>query len=158
MQTRGAPLIGAVGAYGLALAVRDDASDEHIQKMVEMLAETRPTAINLKWALWRMRGALLQSSARQARRPRLEGSRADRRRGRGDERSDRKERPQPSSAIWRPEKPGKTVNILTHCNAGWLATVDYGTALAPIYLAHDEGIPIACLGRRNAARAARARR
>src|SRR5258708_7306535 len=59
MQTRGAPLIGAVAAYGLALAVREDASDENIQKVVEMLAETRPTAINLKWALWRMRGALL---------------------------------------------------------------------------------------------------
>src|SRR5258708_28295593 len=55
MQTRGAPLIGVVGAYGLALAVREDAADENIQKGVEMLAETRPTAINLKWALWRMR-------------------------------------------------------------------------------------------------------
>ena len=59
MQTRGAPLIGAVGAYGLALAVREDASDEAINHTLEMLAETRPTAINLKWALWRMRGALL---------------------------------------------------------------------------------------------------
>src|SRR5882724_3634271 len=59
MNTRGAPLIGVVGAYGLALAMRDDASDDHIQKMVELLAQTRPTAINLKWALWRMRGALL---------------------------------------------------------------------------------------------------
>src|SRR6202000_1559012 len=55
MQTRGAPLIGAVAAYGLALAVRQDASDDAINHMVEMLAETRPTAINLKWALWRMR-------------------------------------------------------------------------------------------------------
>src|SRR5215475_13890775 len=59
MNTRGAPLIGVVGAYGLALAVREDASDDNIQQMVEMLAETRPTAINLKWALWRMRGLLL---------------------------------------------------------------------------------------------------
>ena len=59
MKTRGAPLIGAVGAYGLALAVREDASDDGINATVEMLAETRPTAINLKWALWRMRGALL---------------------------------------------------------------------------------------------------
>ena len=62
MQTRGAPLIGAVGAYGLALAVREDASDENIQKVVEMLAETRPTAINLRWALGRMRDALQQES------------------------------------------------------------------------------------------------
>ncbi len=59
MQTRGAPLIGLVGAYGLALAVREDASDDAINQTVEMLAETRPTAINLRWALWRMRGALL---------------------------------------------------------------------------------------------------
>src|SRR6185437_14925633 len=59
MQTRGAPLIGAVGAYGLGLAVREDASDDAINQTVEMLAQTRPTAINLKWALWRMRGALL---------------------------------------------------------------------------------------------------
>src|ERR1700760_2285451 len=56
MQTRGAPLIGAVGAYGLALAVRADPSDDAITAALEMLAETRPTAINLKWALWRMRG------------------------------------------------------------------------------------------------------
>src|SRR5215468_5652594 len=65
MITRGAPLIGVVGAYGLALAVRDDPSDDNIQEMVEMLAETRPTAINLKWALWRMRGALLNQPREQ---------------------------------------------------------------------------------------------
>jgi methylthioribose-1-phosphate isomerase len=141
MNTRGAPLIGVVGAYGLALAVRQDASDDHIQKMVEMLAETRPTAINLKWALWRMRGALLN----QPREKRAElawkeaGLIAD-------------EDVAMSEAIGKnglkiirdiaAKKPGETVNILTHCNAGWLATVDYGTALAPIYLAHDEGIPL----------------
>jgi methylthioribose-1-phosphate isomerase len=141
MNTRGAPLIGVVGAYGLALAVRQDASDDHIQKMVEMLAETRPTAINLKWALWRMRGALLN----QPREKRAElawkeaGLIAD-------------EDVAMSEAIGKnglaiirdiaAKKKGKTVNILTHCNAGWLATVDYGTALAPIYLAHDEGIPL----------------
>jgi hypothetical protein len=92
MNTRGAPLIGVVGAYGLALAVRDDASDDHIQKMVEMLAETRPTAINLKWALWRMRGRAAEPAARRARRSGLEGSATDRRRRRGDERSDRPQR------------------------------------------------------------------
>ena len=63
MQTRGAPLIGAVGAYGLALAVREDASDDAIQKMVEMLAETRPTAINLKWALWFMSAPRMRHNA-----------------------------------------------------------------------------------------------
>ena len=145
MQTRGAPLIGAVAAYGLALAVREDASDDHIQKMVEMLAETRPTAINLKWALWRMRGALLNQprEARAALAWKEAALIAD-------------EDVAMSQAIGKnglaiirdiaAKKPGKTVNILTHCNAGWLATVDYGTALAPIYLAHDEGIAAACLG------------
>jgi methylthioribose-1-phosphate isomerase len=139
MQTRGAPLIGAVGAYGLALAVRQDASDENIQKTVEMLAETRPTAINLKWALWRMRDALLNQprDQRAAIAWKEAALIAD-------------EDVAMSEAIGRngleiirgiaAKKPGQTVNILTHCNAGWLATVDYGTALAPIYLAHDAGI------------------
>jgi methylthioribose-1-phosphate isomerase len=141
MNTRGAPLIGVVGAYGLALAVRDDASDDHIQKMVEMLAETRPTAINLKWALWRMRGALLNQAREQ--RAALAWKEAA---------LIADEDVAMSEAIGKnglkiirdiaAKKPGETVNILTHCNAGWLATVDYGTALAPIYLAHDEGIPL----------------
>src|SRR4051812_27794467 len=141
MNTRGAPPIGVVGAYGPALAVRDDPSDDHIQEMVEMWAEPRPTAINLKWALWRMRGALLNQ-------PR-------------DKRADlawdeaaaiANEDVAMSEAIGKnglaiirdiaAKKPGQAVNILTHCNAGWLATVDYGTALAPIYLAHDEGIDL----------------
>ena len=141
MNTRGAPLIGVVGAYGLALAMREDASDEHIQQMVEMLAETRPTAINLKWALWRMRGALLnQPREKRAALAWKEAALiAD-------------EDVAMSEAIGKnglkiirdiaAKKPGKTVNILTHCNAGWLATVDYGTALAPIYLAHDAGIAL----------------
>lgn len=142
MQTRGAPLIGAVGAYGLALAVREDASDEHIQKMVEMLAETRPTAINLKWALWRMRGALLNHprDKRAALAWKEAALIAD-------------EDVAMSEAIGKnglmiirtlaaKKKKGEQLNILTHCNAGWLATVDYGTALAPIYLAHDEGIDL----------------
>jgi methylthioribose-1-phosphate isomerase len=141
MNTRGAPLIGVVGAYGLALAMREDASDDHIQKMVEMLAETRPTAINLKWALWRMRGALLnQPRDKRAALAWQEAAMiAD-------------EDVAMSQAIGQNglkiirdiagKKQGRTVNILTHCNAGWLATVDYGTALAPIYLAHDEGIAL----------------
>jgi len=139
MQTRGAPLIGAVGAYGLALAVREDASDDNIQKVLEMLAETRPTAINLKWALWRMRGALLNQP--REKRAALAWKEAA---------LIAEEDVAMSEAIGKnglkiirdiaAKKPGATVNILTHCNAGWLATVDYGTALAPIYLAHDEGI------------------
>jgi methylthioribose-1-phosphate isomerase len=141
MQTRGAPLIGLVGAYGLALAVREDASDDNINQTLEMLAETRPTAINLKWALWRMRGALLNHP--HNRRVALAWAEAAK---------IADEDVAMSEAIGfnglkiieqiAAQKPGQTVNILTHCNAGWLATVDYGTALAPIYMAHDAGIPV----------------
>jgi len=141
MQTRGAPLIGAVGAYGLALAVRQDAGDDNIQQTLAMLEQTRPTAINLKWALWRMRGLLLNQphGARAALAWAEAGRIAD-------------EDVAMSEAIGRSglkiieqvaaKKPGQPVNILTHCNAGWLATVDYGTALAPIYMAHDAGIAL----------------
>jgi len=141
MQTRGAPLIGAVGAYGLALAMREDASDENLSKVHDALAETRPTAINLRWALGRMRGALLN-------RPRAERAKL----AWAEAAAIADEDVAMSKAIGAhgltviqeiaAQKAGKTVNILTHCNAGWLATVDYGTALAPIYLAHDAGIPL----------------
>jgi methylthioribose-1-phosphate isomerase len=141
MQTRGAPLIGAVGAYGLALAMREDASDDNLTRVHDMLAETRPTAINLRWALKRMKDALLNQprEARAALAWKEAGAIAD-------------EDVAMNEAIGRngltiirdiaAKKPSQTVNILTHCNAGWLATVDYGTALAPIYLAHDDGIPL----------------
>jgi methylthioribose-1-phosphate isomerase len=141
MQTRGAPLIGAVGAYGLALAMRADPSDENLSRIHDMLAETRPTAINLRWALGRMQGALLN-------RPR--GERAALAWKEAAAIAD--EDVAMSKAIGEhglkiirdlaAKKPGKKLNILTHCNAGWLATVDYGTALAPIYLAHDAGVPL----------------
>ena len=141
MQTRGAPLIGAVGAYGLALAMRNDPSDENLARIHDMLVETRPTAINLRWALGRMRDALLN-------RPRAERAAlawkeaaaiAD------EDMAMSKAIGEHGLRIIRDlaaKKNGGTLNILTHCNAGWLATVDYGTALAPIYLAHDAGIPL----------------
>jgi len=141
MQTRGAPLIGAVGAYGLALAMRGDASDENLTRVHDLLAQTRPTAINLRWALDRMRDALLNQPRDQ--RAKLAWTEAA---------AIADEDVAMSMAIGAhgleiikevaAKKPGQTVNILTHCNAGWLATVDYGTALAPIYLAHDAGIPL----------------
>jgi len=141
MQTRGAPLIGAVGAYGLALSVREDASDDAINATLEMLAQTRPTAINLKWALWRMRGALLNQP--HPKRVKLAWAEAQK---------IADEDVAMSEAIGfnglkiiekiAERKKGAAVNILTHCNAGWLATVDYGTALAPIYMAHDAGIKL----------------
>jgi len=141
MQTRGAPLIGVVGAYGLALEMRRDPSDENLMRVHDMLAETRPTAINLRWALARMRDALLNQprDSRAAIAWKEAGAIAD-------------EDVAMNQAIGRnglkiiralaEKKKGEKLNILTHCNAGWLATVDYGTALAPIYLAKDEGIDL----------------
>src|SRR5579871_4293078 len=122
MQTRGAPLIGVVGAYGLALAVREDPADDHIQEMVEMLAETRPTAINLKWALWRMRGTLLNQprEKRAAMAWQEAGTIAD------EDEAMSKAIGQNGLKIIRALAEKKTrgpLNILTHCNAGWLATV-----------------------------------
>jgi methylthioribose-1-phosphate isomerase len=139
MQTRGAPLIGAVGAHGLALAMRDDASDENLTRIHDMLAETRPTAINLRWALGRMRDALLNRphEQRAALAWKEAAAIAD------EDVAMSKSIGEHGLKIIRDlaaAKKGEKLNILTHCNAGWLATVDYGTALAPIYLAHDAGI------------------
>jgi methylthioribose-1-phosphate isomerase len=141
MVVRGAPLIGATAAYGLALALRDNASDEALDRAHDLLLGTRPTAVNLRWALKRVCDAV-RNRPRETR----------------------------ALAAWREAaaicdedvgicrrigehglnvlrevaatKPGQRVNVLTHCNAGWLACVDWGTALAPIYMAHDEGIPL----------------
>jgi methylthioribose-1-phosphate isomerase len=141
MQTRGAPLIGVVGAYGLALEMRRDASDENLIKVHDMLAETRPTAVNLRWALARMRDALLnQPRAQRAAIAWKEvAAIAD------EDVAMNQAIGQNGLKIIRElaaRKQGQKLNILTHCNAGWLATVDYGTALAPIYLAKDEGIDL----------------
>jgi methylthioribose-1-phosphate isomerase len=140
MQTRGAPLIGAVAAYGLALAVRADPSDENLTAIHDMLAETRPTAINLRWALTRMcdairnqpRGERAAIAWREAAAIADEDVAVCEAIGRNGLEIIRE--------LYR-QKAAK-LNILTHCNAGWLATVDWGTALAPIYMAHDEGIPL----------------
>ncbi|MGH6828450.1 MAG: S-methyl-5-thioribose-1-phosphate isomerase [Rhizomicrobium sp.] len=141
MQTRGAPLIGVVAAYGLALAMRQDPFDRTLASAHDRLAETRPTAINLRRALGRVRDAVLNHppAQRAAIAWREAGAIAE-------------EDVAMSRAIGQhglrviatvaDGKPGQTVNILTHCNAGWLATVDYGTALAPIYLAHEAGIAL----------------
>ena len=142
MQVRGAPLIGATAAYGVALALRADASDEALERACATLLATRPTAINLKWALDEMVAAVRN-------RPREERVAAAYRRA--AEISD--EDVAINQAIGRHglaliediaarKKPGEPVNILTHCNAGWLATVDVGTATAPIYTAHDKGVPV----------------
>ena len=142
MQVRGAPLIGATAAYGLALGLTADASDGGLAAARARLAETRPTAINLRWALDRAAGAVsrLPADARAA----AAFAEADR---------IADEDVEINAAIGRhgfeiirahaAGKPdGAPVNILTHCNAGWIATVDWGTALAPIYMAHDAGLNV----------------
>jgi methylthioribose-1-phosphate isomerase len=141
MQVRGAPLIGAVAAYGLWLALRADASDASLERAYAVLLATRPTAINLKWALDEMAAAVRN-------RPRAE--RLDAALRRAGEIAD--EDVAINRAIGRhglalieeiaARKSGGRVNVLTHCNAGWLATVDWGTATAPIYMAHDKGLDV----------------
>jgi methylthioribose-1-phosphate isomerase len=141
MQVRGAPLIGATAAYGLALALREDASDDALDRACEILAATRPTAVNLRWALDEMQKAVRNQ-------PR--GSRVAAAHGRAAEICD--EDVETCRRIGQhgvglikahaEKKRAERVNILTHCNAGWLACVDWGTALAPIYRAYNEGIPV----------------
>ena len=142
MLIRGAPLIGATAAYGMALALRADASDEALERAYATLLATRPTAINLKWALDEMMAVVRN-------RPRAERTAAAYRRAAEINEEDiainngiaRNGLPL-IEAIAAKKKPGERVNVLTHCNAGWLAAVDVGTATAPIYLAYDSGIPI----------------
>jgi len=142
MLVRGAPLIGATAAYGIALAMRDDKSDAGIARGYDRLIATRPTAINLKWALDEMRAML---------RPLPPSSRADAAYARAADIAEEdivinqgiaKSGLPLIEAIAARKKPGEAVNVLTHCNAGWLATVDWGTATAPIYLAHNRGIDV----------------
>ncbi|HWY62200.1 MAG TPA: S-methyl-5-thioribose-1-phosphate isomerase [Rhizomicrobium sp.] len=141
MQTRGAPLIGAVAAYGLALAMRADPSDENLTRIHDMLAETRPTAINLRWSLGRMRDALLNRPRDQRAALAWKEAAAIADEDVAMSKSIGEHGLKLISELAK-KSPGQKLNILTHCNAGWLATVDYGTALAPIYLAHDAGIPL----------------
>ncbi len=142
MQVRGAPLIGATAAYGVALALRRDASDEALDDAVEFLAKQRPTAINLRWALEEMRRAVRNL-------PRAERVAAAYRRAAQicDEdvetcRLIGVHGLELIKDIAAQKKSGERVNVLTHCNAGWLACVDWGTATSPIYQAHDAGLPL----------------
>ena len=141
MWTRGAPLIGAVAAYGLCMAIRDNPSTESMNKAYDMLLDSRPTAVNLQWALDKVWGAAkpYEDEKRKEAAFACAAAICD-------------EDVEINKAIGAhglelirdsaKKNPGRPVNILTHCNAGWLATVDYGTALAPIYMAHQEGIPV----------------
>lgn len=142
MIVRGAPLIGATAAYGMALAMREDTSDAAIDRAYDALIATRPTAVNLRWALDEMRVAL--ATIPRAGRAEAAFARAgaicdqdvaiNRAIGEHGLRILRE--------TWEKKNRNNRLNIMTHCNAGWLATVDWGTALAPIYLAHDAGLPM----------------
>ena len=142
MLVRGAPLIGATAAYGIALAMRADGSDAALDHAYEALIATRPTAINLQWALDEMRSMLrpLPSSVRTA--AAYCGAAAIAEEDIAINKGIGQHGLALIEAIVATKKPGERVNVLTHCNAGWLATVDWGTATAPIYLAHDRGHPV----------------
>ena len=140
MRVRGAPLIGATAAYGVALALDRDASADRLAEACARLLATRPTAVNLRWALERMQ-AVLAPLAQAKRRDAAwaeaaavceEDVRLNQAIGRH------------GLALIRERhlKTGRPVDVMTHCNAGWLATVDWGTALAPVYTAFDAGIPL----------------
>jgi methylthioribose-1-phosphate isomerase len=139
MQARGAPLIGAVAAYGLCLGLRADPSTEAMEQDAALLNETRPTAVNLRWALDRMLTRLRNTPV--AERVAV---------GYAEASLIADEDVAQNQAIGRhglpliedKVRPGRPVNVLTHCNAGWLATVDWGTALAPIYTAFNAGIDL----------------
>ena len=141
MRVRGAPLIGATAAYGLALGLRDDDSDAGLERARLRLLSTRPTAVNLRWAL--DRGVAHLSTVPQAERVEAAYRLAARL---ADEDVDRNRRIGEAGlkligdvAARNPDHP---VRVLTHCNAGWLATVDWGTATAPLYMAHQAGVSL----------------
>jgi methylthioribose-1-phosphate isomerase len=142
MQVRGAPLIGAAAAYGMALAAAADPSDGGLEEAAATLAATRPTAVNLRWALSEIADALAAVPEPQR------GAAAWAKAGAIAEADVAINRALGTcgapliAAAWRRKRGNGPVDILTHCNAGWLAAVDWGTALAPVYRAHQDGIPM----------------
>jgi methylthioribose-1-phosphate isomerase len=141
MVVRGAPLIGATAAHGISLALRSDPCDAALDHACSLLAAARPTAVNLRWAIGRVRAAVegLEPPRRAAAARRVAVGICD-----DDVAINRAigERGLPLLAGFHESAGGRRVDILTHCNAGWLATVDWGTALAPVYMAHDAGVPV----------------
>jgi methylthioribose-1-phosphate isomerase len=140
MVVRGAPLIGVTGAYGLALALRADPSDEALVGAYARLLQARPTAVNLRWALDRLRAAVLglppaqRADAAWAEAGRIAEEDVELSRAIGGH----------GAALIGAlhTRTGRPVNVLTHCNTGWLAAVDHGTALSAVYSAHDDGVPL----------------
>jgi methylthioribose-1-phosphate isomerase len=142
MRVRGAPLIGVCAAYGVAMAMRVDASDASLQSSLARLLQTRPTAINLHWALQRMRERLMPLAPDQ----RAEAAWQLAERMADEDVAVNHAIGEHGCALieqaWRDKGQPEVFHVLTHCNAGWIATVDWGTALAPIYLAHERGVPV----------------
>lgn len=138
MQVRGAPLIGVTAAFGLAHALGDDASDQGLAEASQRLLATRPTAVNLRWAIDQIEGAVkgLDVSLRAA----AAAEKAIEMRA--EDIAHCENIGIHGAQLLRPLYTGETLNLMTHCNAGWLATIQWGTALAPIYKAHESGIKV----------------
>ena len=142
MWVRGAPLIGATAAYGVAISLSSDASDSGLQNTYDTLIETRPTAINLKWALDRLLRALGQMSQEDRASKALELAHLVAEEDVGINKKIGEHGLEIVKKIASNKPAGEPVRMLTHCNAGWPATVDWGTATSPMYHAHEAGIPI----------------
>lgn len=141
MFVRGAPLIGATAAYGLALAMRSDPGDDYLASSARALLATRPTAVNLRWVVDRMHASLAGTPVEE----RSELAYTQAARICDEDVAMNHAIGKHGLALLELHRQGKSagpINILTHCNAGWLATVDWGTALAPVYMAHDAGIDV----------------
>jgi methylthioribose-1-phosphate isomerase len=142
MTVRGAPLIGVTAAYGIALAMRENADDANLQAAAAMLAATRPTAVNLRWAIARMQQVL----AALPREERAARAYAEAAAIAAEDVAACAAIGQHGLAVLRAiaarSERGRPLHVLTHCNAGWLACVDWGTALAPVYAAHAAGLPV----------------
>jgi len=142
MWVRGAPLIGATAAYGVAISLSDDASNAGLKNTYDTLIETRPTAINLKWALDRLIGALTPVSEGERPLKALELAHQVAEEDVGINKKIGEHGLEIVKKIASQKPAGEPVRMLTHCNAGWPATVDWGTATSPMYHAHEAGIPI----------------
>ena len=142
MWVRGAPLIGATAAYGVAISLSKDASDSGLKTTYDTLIETRPTAINLKWALDRLLRALGQVSEEERPSKALELAHLVAEEDVGINKRIGEHGLEIVKKIASNKPAGEPVRMLTHCNAGWPATVDWGTATSPMYHAHEAGIPI----------------
>jgi len=142
MVVRGAPLIGVTACYGIALAMREDPSDANLHAVARSLTDTRPTAINLRWAVNRLVARLERCTPAERAAAAFRESAALSDEDVATNEAIGREGLALISCIAAAKAPEQPVNVLTHCNAGWLATVDWGTATAPIYMAHDQGLPV----------------